>query len=48
MSLRLDLQILFMTVLAVVRRSGINAAGHATMPEFQGSAAPATEGAHDH
>jgi lipopolysaccharide/colanic/teichoic acid biosynthesis glycosyltransferase len=32
----LDLKILILTVLKVVRRSGISAAGDATMPEFMG------------
>jgi sugar transferase EpsL len=40
-SLRLDLQILFQTIWAVVRRSGISAAGEATMSEFQGTMAVA-------
>jgi lipopolysaccharide/colanic/teichoic acid biosynthesis glycosyltransferase len=35
----LDLRILGATVLQVVRRHGISSEGHATMPEFQGSAA---------
>jgi sugar transferase EpsL len=38
-SLRLDLRILARTALKVVRRDGIAAAGHATMPEFLGVAA---------
>ena len=33
----LDLKILFLTVLKVLRREGISAHGHATMPFFQGS-----------
>ncbi|MFP3938670.1 MAG: sugar transferase [Thermoanaerobaculia bacterium] len=33
----LDLRILARTVLAVLRREGINARGHATMPEFRGT-----------
>jgi lipopolysaccharide/colanic/teichoic acid biosynthesis glycosyltransferase len=33
-SMRLDLQILWKTVQAVVRRNGVSAEGHATMPEF--------------
>ena len=37
-SLLLDLQILARTVWQVVRRDGISAEGHATMPEFTGSA----------
>ena len=35
-SLRLDLQILALTVLKVLRREGISAEGHATMPPFKG------------
>ncbi|MFM2077136.1 MAG: hypothetical protein RJA49_1026 [Actinomycetota bacterium] len=35
-SLRVDLQILWGTVIAVVRRDGISADDHATMPEFLG------------
>jgi sugar transferase EpsL len=37
LSLGLDLRILGRTLLAVVRREGIHAEGHATMPKFQGS-----------
>jgi sugar transferase EpsL len=37
-SLALDLQILWLTVVAVLGRRGTNARGHATMPEFTGSA----------
>jgi len=37
-SLWLDLKILRRTVRAVLRRRGISQAGHATMPEFLGSA----------
>jgi sugar transferase EpsL len=37
-SLRLDLWILWRTLLSVVRREGIGASGHVTMPEFLGSA----------
>lgn len=33
----LDLKILFLTVLKVLKREGISAPGHATMPEFKGS-----------
>lgn len=33
-TLRLDLQILWMTVVAVAKRHGITAPGHETMPEF--------------
>ncbi|MER3479065.1 MAG: UDP-galactose phosphate transferase [Meiothermus sp.] len=36
-SLALDLRILWLTLLKVVRRDGISAAGYATMPEFRGS-----------
>lgn len=36
-SFRLDLKILFLTVLRVLRPSGISKAGHATMPRFTGS-----------
>ena len=36
-SLRLDASILCATALAVLRRDGVNANGHATMPEFQGA-----------
>ena len=35
----LDVQILWLTVLQVLRREGISQAGHATMPEFMGSPA---------
>ncbi len=35
-SLTLDLTILWKTVLQVLRRSGVSAEGHATMPEFLG------------
>jgi sugar transferase EpsL len=37
-SLRLDLKILWMTLLGVLRRDGIRQQGHATMPEFAGNA----------
>jgi len=37
-SLGLDLRTLWLTVLTVVRREGVSADGHATMPEFRGSA----------
>lgn len=37
-STRLDLQILARTVAAVLTRAGVNAEGHATMPEFRGDA----------
>ena len=33
-TMRLDLQIIWKTVQAVVRRDGVSAEGHATMPEF--------------
>ena len=36
-SLWLDAEVLWMTVLQVLRRDGISQAGHATMPEFLGS-----------
>jgi sugar transferase EpsL len=36
-SLLLDLKILMLTIFKIVRREGINAEGHATMPEFMGS-----------
>jgi sugar transferase EpsL len=36
-SLRVDLKILWRTLLAVTGRSGVSAEGHATMPEFTGS-----------
>lgn len=39
-SLRLDLEIVLRTLLAVLRREGISAEGHATMPEFRGRQAP--------
>jgi sugar transferase EpsL len=35
-SFSLDVQILWMTVVHVIRRSGISGQGHATMPEFMG------------
>ena len=35
-SITLDLKILLRTVISVVRRRGVSAAGHATMPEFLG------------
>ncbi|MGQ9780343.1 MAG: sugar transferase [Bacillota bacterium] len=38
-SLWLDLKILFLTVVKVLKREGISAEGHATMPEFLGPAA---------
>ncbi|WP_041768519.1 sugar transferase [Pseudovibrio sp. FO-BEG1] len=33
----LDMKIIFMTMIIVLKREGISAAGHATMPEFRGS-----------
>jgi sugar transferase EpsL len=36
-SFPLDLKILFLTILATLRRKGISAEGHATMPYFAGS-----------
>jgi lipopolysaccharide/colanic/teichoic acid biosynthesis glycosyltransferase len=42
-SLRLDLKILALTVLRVVRREGVSAQGHATMPEFLGSGVSSPE-----
>jgi sugar transferase EpsL len=33
----LDLKILWMTLIKVIRREGISAEGHATMPKFMGS-----------
>ena len=36
-SLKLDAQILIMTLISVVKREGIAKSGHATMPTFQGS-----------
>lgn len=36
-SLLLDLKILFITIIKVLRREGITAGGHATMPAFQGT-----------
>jgi lipopolysaccharide/colanic/teichoic acid biosynthesis glycosyltransferase len=38
MSLGIDLKVLVLTVLKVVRRDGVSAEGHATMPAFQGNA----------
>jgi len=42
-SLSLDLRILWRTLVAVLRREGISAAGEATMPEFMGAARPGPE-----
>lgn len=36
-NMKLDVQILWLTVLKVLRREGISAAGEATMPKFQGT-----------
>jgi lipopolysaccharide/colanic/teichoic acid biosynthesis glycosyltransferase len=36
-SFRLDIRILIMTAMQVLRRHGISAAGHETMPEFRGT-----------
>lgn len=41
-SLALDVRILALTLLKVIRRDGISAAGDATMPEFKGSGAALT------
>ena len=38
-NLRLDFKILWMTCKLVLKREGISAGGHATMPEFRGEAA---------
>jgi hypothetical protein len=38
-SMRLDTHIIWKTVAAVLQRTGIEQVGHATMPEFLGSAA---------
>src|SRR5690606_14191037 len=40
----LDIKILWMTLVAVLRREGISADGHATMPPFTGSASERTAG----
>ena len=37
MSLAVDLRILALTVLKVIRRDGVSAEGHATMPAFEGN-----------
>lgn len=44
LSLGLDLRVLLRTPLAVFRREGINARGHATMPKFQGKIQGEPEG----
>lgn len=36
----LDIRILWLTVLKVLKRDGVSAAGHVTMPEFKGSQTP--------
>jgi sugar transferase EpsL len=36
-SFAFDLKILFLTMRQVIKREGISAEGHATMPEFVGS-----------
>lgn len=41
-SLWLDMQILWKTLMIVVRRAGINQKGHATAPEFVGTEGPKT------
>ncbi len=38
-NLRLDVRVLWLTLIAVLRRQGVSAEGHATMPEFMGTAA---------
>jgi lipopolysaccharide/colanic/teichoic acid biosynthesis glycosyltransferase len=40
----LDLRILWMTVMSVVRREGISAAGEATMPAFTGNHSQPADG----
>jgi len=42
-SLALDARILALTLIRVVRRSGVSREGHATMPEFLGTASDSTE-----
>lgn len=42
-NLTLDVKILLVTLARVIRGSGINAAGHATMPEFQGTLSRSSE-----
>ena len=44
-NLALDLRLIARTVLAVALRRGVSASGHATMPEFLGSAPPAAASA---
>jgi sugar transferase EpsL len=43
-SLKLDITILWMTLVAVVKREGIAPKGHATAPEFLGSTPPSNHG----
>ncbi|HET6467914.1 MAG TPA: sugar transferase [Geminicoccaceae bacterium] len=45
-SLRLDLEILALTLVKVVKREGISAEGEATMPPFRGTMRRSTAGAH--
>jgi sugar transferase EpsL len=47
-SLSLDLRILARTVLKVLKREGISAGDHATMPEFMGAEAKTPWGTHRH
>lgn len=47
-SLGLDLRILGLTLLAVAKRRGISASGHATMPEFVGGADSALDARDEH
>jgi sugar transferase EpsL len=42
-SMRLDLQIMWRTVRAVLAKEGVSAEGHATMPEFMGDAPDTAE-----
>lgn len=48
LSLSLDLKILFLTAFKVFRRDGVAADGHATAPEFQGTAAGELKAASPH
>lgn len=45
LSLALDLRILLLTPFAVVRREGVSARGHATMPIFEGPSRGTSDGA---
>ncbi len=45
LSLWFDIKILWLTLVKVVSREGINATGHATAPEFEGTSSPAPPGA---